>query len=97
MLSAFLYLGSISARHMWTDILQKLSKFGGKYMKKINCREANMCIFCKHWLGKNPEIDYRTGECTVSPVKGKCAIDSTEKYHMAGDLCHSFDKSIIYM
>lgn len=66
-------------------------------MRKLNCREAKMCIFCKHWLGKNPEIDYRTGERTIRPIKGKCAIDSTEKDHMAEDLCHSFDKSIIYM
>lgn len=56
-----------------------------------------MCIFCKHWLGETPKVNYLTGECDVKPVKGKCALDSMEQYHMADELCHSFDKNIVYL
>lgn len=69
----------------------------GGCMGKIKYREAKMCIFCKHWIGQNPDVNYMSGECKLKPVKGKCAMDATDQEHEADGLCHRFDKSILYL
>ncbi len=66
-------------------------------MKTVNCRNVEMCIFCKHWRGKKPQVDYRTGESQICLVKGQCVLDRTGKYYESDDLCNHFDKSIVYM
>ena len=35
----------------------------------MNCRDSNICAFCKHWLGEEPNVEFRTGECRVSSSK----------------------------
>ncbi len=64
---------------------------------KINCRDTNMCVFCKYWLGENAKTDFRTGESTVKDGKGKCSLDSTNQYHKASDLCYQFQKKLTYL
>lgn len=64
---------------------------------KINCRKAKMCAFCKYWLGKEPDMNYITGECSVRADVGKCSLDETGQYHKTDDLCFRFEKNIIYM
>lgn len=66
-------------------------------MPKVNCREANMCVFCKHWLGKKPKIDLRTGESVVKTDYGICAMDETDQSHKSTDLCRRFQKDILYL
>lgn len=29
----------------------------------MNCRDDNMCVFCKHWIGGEPNVNYLTGDC----------------------------------
>ena len=66
-------------------------------MSKVNCREVNMCVFCKYWLGEKPETDFRTGESNVKNRKGMCSLDETNQYHKSIDLCHQFRKNLIYL
>lgn len=66
-------------------------------MKNINCRSVEICIFCKHWQGEKPQVDYRTGECKIPSATGQCALDKTGQYYKADNLCSRFNKSIVYM
>lgn len=47
-------------------------------MKKVNCRNTKMCIFCKQWIGEKANVEYRTGECKMSFVTGQYILDKTE-------------------
>lgn len=64
---------------------------------KLNCRKVKVCIFCKYWLGKQPDVNYRTGECKVKPDIGKCSLDKMNQDHKADGLCNRFEKDIVYM
>lgn len=65
-------------------------------MAKINCRETNMCMFCKYWLGKKPAANLITGDVKISPGKGLCSMDNTNKNHDPDGLCYMFKKNILY-
>lgn len=45
----------------------------------MNCRDDNMCVFCKHWIGGEPNVNYLTGDCRDRIKDGLCAKDSSEK------------------
>lgn len=64
---------------------------------KVNCRDANLCVFCRHWLGETPNVDYRTGECKISNCSGLCAKDTSGEKHKSTDLCPKFSKALSYM
>lgn len=66
-------------------------------MAKVNCREENMCIFCKYWLGKRPKTNFHTGETILKMENGMCSLDDTNQYHKSIELCHKFKKDIIYL
>jgi len=63
----------------------------------LNCRDSNICAFCKHWLGEEPNVEFRTGECRVSSSRGLCAKDTTDSKHKSTDLCHKFSRALRYM
>ena len=56
----------------------------------MNCRDDNMCVFCKHWIGGEPNVNYLTGDCRDRIKDGLCAKDSSEKKHRAKGVCHMF-------
>ena len=66
-------------------------------MVNMNCRNTNVCAFCKHWLGASPNVDYRTGESKVSSGKGLCAKDESGRKHTATDVCPKFSRALSYM
>ena len=66
----------------------------GKYM---NCRDADMCVFCKYWLGDSPNVDYRTGECKVPNTSALCSKDNSGDKHKSTDLCSRYMKALSYM
>ena len=49
----------------------------------MNCRDDNMCVFCKHWIGGEPNVNYLTGDCRDRIKDGLCAKDSSEKKQRA--------------
>lgn len=63
-------------------------------MGKANCRDKNICIFCKMWLGTPPDTNYATGMSKFSNAKGMCKNDG--EMHVPEDLCRSFTKNILY-
>lgn len=66
-------------------------------MKRVNCRNTNMCMFCKYWLGKEPDVDFVTGTTKYKSTKGLCKKDSTNGMHDSDSLCYKFEKSIVYL
>ena len=62
----------------------------------MNCRDDNMCVFCKHWIGGEPNVNYLTGDCRDRIKDGLCAKDSSEK-HRAKGVCHMFSRALRYM
>lgn len=63
----------------------------------MNCRDDNMCVFCKHWIGGEPNVNYLTGDCRDRIKDGLCAKDSSEKKHKAKGVCHMFSRALRYM
>lgn len=63
----------------------------------MNCRDTNICAFCKFWRGAPPSVDYITGESKVLSNKGLCAKDETGGVHVSTDLCPNFSKALSYM
>ncbi len=66
------------------------------YMAKVNCRHRNICVFCKNWLGPKPETDFLTGDSKIKIERGLCSLDTVDQYHKSTDLCHKFQKDILY-
>ena len=66
-------------------------------MMYMNCRDTDICAFCKHWLGSSPNVDYRTGDCKVPKTSGLCAKDNSGKKHKSTDLCPKYSKALSYM
>lgn len=66
-------------------------------MGKTNCREVNMCMFCKYWLGRRPEVDSCTGNTKYKVEESLCKMDSTNGKHRSDSLCHQFEKCLMYM
>ena len=64
---------------------------------KANCREANICAFCKHWIGSSPEVNYITGDSKVKKSSGLCAKDESDRMHNSTDLCSKFSRALSYM
>lgn len=64
---------------------------------KVNCRESNMCVLCKYWLGSEPEVNYITGLTKYTAEKGLCKIDESNSKHNPDDLCSQFEKQLSYM
>lgn len=62
-----------------------------------NCREDNICAFCKYWLGSEPQPDYVSGECKVTAQFGHCKKDTSEGRHKTTDLCHQFSRALRFM
>ena len=66
-------------------------------MSKINCRDVSVCMLCRYWLGKKPNIDIITGKVKGYIGPGLCAKDETDGMHNADSLCHKFEKSLEYL
>lgn len=64
---------------------------------RVNCRDVNMCMFCKYWLGKEPDVDYITGMTKYTVTQGLCKKDSSNSKHDSDSLCYQFEKSIVYL
>lgn len=64
---------------------------------RANCRNENMCIFCKFWLGPDPKVNYRTGETKFDNCFGLCAKDATNNSHKPDELCYQFKKRLDYL
>ncbi|MBE5959319.1 MAG: hypothetical protein E7254_10730 [Lachnospiraceae bacterium] len=64
---------------------------------KSNSRADNKCIFCKYWIGNEPDINTRTGEANYSICRGMCEKDSSNSMHSSEDLCYEFRRSIVYL
>lgn len=60
----------------------------------INCRDKNMCVLCKNWLGDESDMNYITGNTKVRKIMGLCRQDGQEHYQ--SDICRYFIKSSIY-
>ena len=44
-----------------------------------NCRDDNMCMFCKYWLGKRPDTNYATGRTKYRKEQGLLEMLITAK------------------
>lgn len=66
-------------------------------MPVVNCRNSNICILCKYWIGAEPESDYFTGMIKYQVTNGLCKIDKSGQNHMSDGLCREFEKNILYM
>ncbi len=64
-------------------------------MGRANCRNKNMCIFCKAWLGEAADTNFATGMSKYSNAKGMCRQDG--EMHSPDELCRNFEKSILYL
>lgn len=63
----------------------------------VNCRKDELCMFCKHWVGSEPDIDFRTGKGKASDVQGCCAYMSSKEVCWSTEVCSRFEKSILYV
>lgn len=63
-------------------------------MKRANCRNEIICIFCKNWLGKEANTDFITGDSRYSCVNGLCAKDG--KNHNSNEQCKYFVRKLMY-
>ena len=66
-------------------------------MKRVNCRNTNMCMFCKYWLGNSPNVDYVTGETKYTVTRGLCKKDTSNAKHDSDSLCYKFEKSLLFL
>ena len=66
-------------------------------MGTANCRDDNMCMFCKYWLGKRPDTNFATGRTNYRKDQGLCQKDSSDSKHDSTGLCHKFQKSLEYL
>lgn len=61
-----------------------------------NCRNGKKCIFCRYWLGSEPEVDYLTGDCKYTIEEAVCALG--DNIHSTSDsVCQRFSKALRYM
>lgn len=69
------------------------------YMMKIiktNCRTDKKCVFCKYWLGMEPEVDYRSGSAKYLPESAYCPKNKDMQCQSNG-ICSDFTKALQYM
>ena len=63
---------------------------------KVNAREDNYCVFCKHWLGPKAQINHLTGEGDLKIQQGLCGVSKESGFHKSDDLCYQFKKDLLY-
>ena len=63
---------------------------------QVNCMTVKKCIFCKYWLGAEPDVDYLTGDCRYSKQEADCALNENARC-TSDSVCASFTKAIRYM
>lgn len=66
-------------------------------MGSANCRDDNMCMFCKYWLGKRPNTNYVTGFAQYETSQGLCQKNNSDSKHNSTDLCPKFEKALEYL
>lgn len=64
-------------------------------MKNVNCRSANLCIFCAYWQGKPAKVNYRNGESTYEDGEGMCS--KTNVYQSSSGKCKYFQRKLLYL
>lgn len=63
---------------------------------KTNCRTDKKCVFCKYWLGTDPDVDYRSGSAKYFPEDALCSKKKGIQCHSNG-ICSEFIKALRYM
>ncbi len=66
-----------------------------KYIK-TNCRTDKKCVFCKYWLGTEPDVDYRSGSAKYLLENAHCSKKKGIQCH-SSDICSEFTKALQYM
>lgn len=60
----------------------------------VNCRTNNFCVFCKYWLGREPDVNLRSGISKLPLSDGLCSLRN-EKVKPKS-LCSRFERNLIY-
>lgn len=72
-------------------------KYREGIMPVVNCRDSNICILCKYWIGAEPESDYFTSMIKYQVTNGLCKIGKPGQNCRSDGLCRKFEKNILYM